>query len=1749
MLINATDPEEIRVATLVDGVLTDFDIEFIHNEKIKGNIYRAKIVRVDQSLQAAFIHYGGQKNGFLPIGELPKDLVSGDGRRGRIQDLLSRDQEIMVQAAREELGSKGAMMTGQISLPGRYLVLTPGSPTNGISRKIESREEREYFKKLVDEMEIPKNFGVIVRTASMGVTKEDFQRDLDYLMDTWKEIQTRYKNRRGPGLVWQEDDVVTRTLRDGFSADMEEVHIDDLETFETAQHFFRRTMPQHLGVLKHYIGKKPLFSKHQTDEQIDRIYARKVNLPSGGALVLDQTEALVAIDVNSGKTSGDGVEDMAFKTNMEAAEEAARQLRLRDLAGLVAIDFIDMKREGNIRHVQEKLVECLREDKARMEVGKINRFGVLIMTRQRIRPSIHHVTHENCPTCQGVGKVKNLDSMVLSVLRRIKAMVSKDSVKELRVKVAPAIAMGVLNGKRRELAELEEQTDVRVLIESDPMTAYGEMVAEIERAEEEAPEKPAAQPKHREREREEETVVLGGDSPISFEAALGEDKPKVRTQDAEIKYDRRDAQRAALEERERLRALFESAKPEDEVRAEHGGRRTACGPPFRQGPQSPQPRPWQGPRRAGSRFRGDSSEGRAGPTRTGPGTPQADSRPAGQPSGSPGASPQARRSQREPPRCCGGTRAEGTPGAQGAQGTQDEGGHGPEGPQSCGPRSTVPGETGQGTQGTQGRPCAETQGRKGCQGSRCPARGQGEEEDHQGLAEGRPHVHRLAGPHRLARHPPGRVAGGPLSPGTAQRDAPALRRRGGLPPGGDPGAGDSREHRAGRGEHGPVGTRGLPARPHHGARDHAPFPLRRGNPQGRGLLDRNPSAHRPVPSQLHGRDVPGCRHPHQQQSGHADVHGHPAAPHPRGRHDQLHLPGAGPWANGRAARGGSPRGRLDARGPRAEHDAPAGRTHAGACGGPGPLCRKFGPAARGPEGNRVEEQPQPAVRSGPLPHQPDSLAPPARRLNMGGRRMRLQRTLLAGGLASALNAQGLPTLPAPGPETRSPTSAELLPLRPFDPGKDRGESIPFRWRGEMVQEIDDLWIIEKGLLQSESVLLLADRIQYQPSTGELVAEGNIRLEAPSLRLRCGRLRMDWKRQVGEAQALELELPPSWTLRSDRVEFTTFRHWNFEAVEISPCPQDDPGWKARLSSLRLDLDAFATFRNAKVIVGPVPVLYLPWAIYPAKAQRSSGLLPPTLGYSGTLGATLGLPYYQVLGPTADLTFQPQEFSRQGLMLGGEARWNPEPTHQGSLFGEWIRQRNPEARRYRAGFREVWQREDGWQVAADLNRASDNLLENDYGRGVGSPSPNPFDSAVYLGRSFTWASLALSGGEQRTFSYPDDPFYGSAVPSSLKRRTLPQLDLRVFPLQVGSLYLDADLRANRFAYRVQVGEDRPEQGYSWNRLDFSTRLHGRLGQWGPFRTDFQLGGRVTHYGGTLTAPVFQVGALPPDAPTEEVLLEPFKVKGPATVRYLGSARLQFSGPQMGRRFEGLNLFGWSGDLKHVFEPFWALTRATRFGQDARLPRFDDLDSRPGVGGSAVGEESFEVGLKQHLMGRPGAGEAFADLVRYRLSARYHATPILLPDGRTRKGWSSLNSEVDVEPSDTLRLSFRRSSDLGAGGSDTSLSTEIRGKQGGLFSLAAFSSGLDQFLVRQRGVQVGGLQRMWDDRLRLEFQGAYDLDRRGFSNAQVAGTYVTPCVAWVLRFSHVAISQVGAAGKEDRVDLTLTLRGLGDLFTYRR
>lgn len=770
-------------------------------------------------------------------------------------------------------------------------------------------------------------------------------------------------------------------------------------------------------------------------------------------------------------------------------------------------------------------------------------------------------------------------------------------------------------------------------------------------------------------------------------------------------------------------------------------------------------------------------------------------------------------------------------------------------------------------------------------------------------------------------------------------------------------------------------------------------------------------------------------------------------------------------------------------------------------------------------------------------------------------RHRRRALLMALGISTGLSAQSLPSLPPAQAGDAMPDTVDLLPLRPFNPTEAGNARIPFHWRGERVVETFDGWSIEGGAIESRDVLLLADVIHYQPSTGRLRAEGHIRLEGPDLRLHCERLDMDWKQQVGEALALELELPPDWVLRSDRVVFTTLKHWDFRSVELSPCPQDDPGWKTKLTELKLDLDSFATFRNARVFVGKVPVLYVPWAIYPAKAVRSSGLLPPLLGYSGRLGATVGASYYQVLGDTADATISPEYFSKEGILWGLESRWNPEPTHQGSIEGQFINQKTEDERRYRYSFKEVWQREGGWQLTADINQASDSLIDTDYGRGLGQLGSRPFDSAFYLGKSFQWVSFALTAQEQRSFFLPDDPFFRPDFPSSLKRQVLPQVEARLFPIPLGDFYLDGSWRTGRLSYKIQTGDDAPEGRFTWGRDDGVLRLHGRLGQWGPFRFDAQALGRYTRYGAILQDAVFDPNSGASGTSLDPAInpaFDPFRVEGDSAKRYLGSLKLQISGMQVGRTYEQVSLFGYEGDVRHVVEPFLAFVQNSKFGLAGKLPRFDEVDSQPGVDGSAMGEQSIELGLKQHFFGRPGPGYSFADLVRWRIGTTYQFNPIILSDGRIKKGFGSLDSDIDVEPNESLRISFKRSSDIVDGGADNSLTAELKRTDGSRLSLAFFSTGINRFLVRQRGLQVGGLQRIFDDRLRFEFSANYDIKEHGFAYSQVGLAYVTPCVAATLRYSHVALAtsvNSTTIGKEDRVDLILTLRGLGDLFTLRR
>lgn len=764
---------------------------------------------------------------------------------------------------------------------------------------------------------------------------------------------------------------------------------------------------------------------------------------------------------------------------------------------------------------------------------------------------------------------------------------------------------------------------------------------------------------------------------------------------------------------------------------------------------------------------------------------------------------------------------------------------------------------------------------------------------------------------------------------------------------------------------------------------------------------------------------------------------------------------------------------------------------------------------------------------------------------------RLTRTviLLALGAAGcALPGQSLPPLPSPATVPEAPTPAELIPLRPVDLGQDPEGTRTLRFRGERVTEGPDAWVIEQGAAQSDEILLLADLIRYEPTTGMLTAEGRIRLEGPGLRLRCERLRMDWKARTGEAWALDLELPPNWSLKSSHVAFTSLKLWDFQAVEVSSCPEENPGWKAQISSLKVDLEGFATVRNGLLWVGPVPTYYyLPWAIYPVKPERSSGLLPISFSPNGPMGWNLTLPYYQTLGDRADLTFSPSYYSDQGTLWGGEVRWKPEVTHLGSFSGQYIRQQSNEEIRYRYAMKELWQREDGWQVAADLNSASDALIEADYGRGVGGLGAPTYDSNVFIGRNFRRFSLSLSASEQRSFYLPEDPFYDPEFPSSLQRRALPEFKARMYPIEVPllfGLYLDAGIRTSRFSYNLDLGEGVPEPSYPWTRFDGYARLGGKLAQLGPLRLDLQLGGRYTHYSASLREPVFIPNTDRVD-PIQDAL-SPFLVDGPALERRLGSGRLQVSGPQVGRVFEGFKLAGYEGELKHIVEPFVALTVNSKTASAGMIPRFDEVDSRPGVEGTADGEQSIEVGLKQHIFGRPGKGSLFADLVRWRISSRYHMEPILLSDGRTKSGWASLDNQIDVEPNRRLRVSFRRSADIATNDADTSLSADLFGKDGSRFSLALFSTGINTFLVRQRGIQMGGLRRFLDDQYRLEFQVNYDVQRDVFSSAQVAVARTWACLAVSARYSHVEIQTPGSLGGEDRLDLTLTLRSLGDLFS---
>ncbi len=472
MLINATQEEELRMA-MVDGQrLYDLNIELPSGERKKANIYKGKITRLEPSLEAAFVNYGADRHGFLPLKEISSEYFSNDapaGARPNIREVLKEGQDIVVQIDKEERGNKGAALTTFISLAGRFIVLKPNKPrSGGVSRRIVG-DERDLARQSLQDVTIPDGMSVILRTAGIDRTAEELQWDLENLLSVWEAIKKVVVERPSPFLIYRESNAVIRALRDYMSDEIGEILIDDEKTYAEAREFVEQVMPQSLRKLKHYTDDVPLFTRYQIESQIESAFAHSVTLPSGGSLVIDHTEALVSIDINSARaTKGGDIEATALNTNLEAADEVARQLRLRDLGGLVVIDFIDMGPQKNQREVENRLREAVRQDRARVQIGKISRFGLLEMSRQRLRPSLGESSYMTCPRCSGIGNIRSVESLALAILRIIGEEARKERTAKVIAQLPVEVATYLLNEKRSWVQSLESRNAMQVVLVANP---------------------------------------------------------------------------------------------------------------------------------------------------------------------------------------------------------------------------------------------------------------------------------------------------------------------------------------------------------------------------------------------------------------------------------------------------------------------------------------------------------------------------------------------------------------------------------------------------------------------------------------------------------------------------------------------------------------------------------------------------------------------------------------------------------------------------------------------------------------------------------------------------------------------------------------------------------------------------------------------------------------------------------------------------------------------------------------------------------------------------------------------------------------------------------------------------------------------------------------------------------------------------------------------------------------------------------
>ncbi|MEW6219957.1 MAG: Rne/Rng family ribonuclease, partial [Thermodesulfobacteriota bacterium] len=488
LFINAEDPEEIRIALVEAGRLEGFQVKTISRSQTKGNIYKGRIVSIEPGLQAAFVDIGLPKNGFLSFAEIHPEYYAGEvepdthWRDLKIQDVVRKGQEVLVQVVKEATETKGANLTTYLSLPGRFLVLMPGSDSAGISRKIEGEAQRQGLRQLMEGLELPEGIGYILRTASEGITKTALAKDLRFLLRLWDEVKKRGQEMAPPTVVFEDQDIINRFLRDSFTADIEEIVVDSREVHDQVQRF--------LAIIGHRTGTRvrlhksgrPLFHHYELETQIEQIYQPRVPLPSGGSIVIDPTEALVAIDVNSGRTSKDkDFEETIFLANMEAAREAARQLRLRDLGGLIVIDFIDLGEARHIRELEKEVKSCLKADRAKTSVSKISRFGLMQISRQKLGAPVQSSSYRSCPHCHGRGVIRSAESQALICLRQIQTAIAQKKPHRILCRLPLEVANYLTNRKRAEIVELETSHRVEIVIQADPTLSPSETSIELQK--------------------------------------------------------------------------------------------------------------------------------------------------------------------------------------------------------------------------------------------------------------------------------------------------------------------------------------------------------------------------------------------------------------------------------------------------------------------------------------------------------------------------------------------------------------------------------------------------------------------------------------------------------------------------------------------------------------------------------------------------------------------------------------------------------------------------------------------------------------------------------------------------------------------------------------------------------------------------------------------------------------------------------------------------------------------------------------------------------------------------------------------------------------------------------------------------------------------------------------------------------------------------------------------------------------------